>query len=327
MARPLRIQYEGAVYHILSRGNKSEHIFLEDGDKAYFVKTLEKGVDRHQIELYAYCIMDNHYHLLMSIPKGKLTSFMHFVGSSYGSYLRRCRKWIGHVFAGRYKSLCVEREKYLLDLSRYIHLNPVRAKRVKFPEEYNWSSYRFYIGQSKIPEWLNVGWLLQEYGRTFETSQKRYKEFIDSNIENPSKYPTDNIVGQAILGSKGFVSKVIEVVRKEKNLDQVISKRIFYNKLDLSELYNRVCDYHKLKELGKRGKMISEVKHGRDMFIYLAKEYTLALNKETSKMIGDLSPSGVTHQYKRVINKLEKNKDLLNQWEREATKIMSIFKG
>lgn len=327
MARPLRVEYEGAIYHILSRGNKGDYIFSEDRDKEYFLEILKKGVEKYNIQLYTYCLMGNHYHLLLSIPDGRLTRFMHFIGSSYGSYLRRDRGWIGHVFAGRYKSLCIEKEGYLLELSRYIHLNPVRANIVKLPDDYQWSSYRYYIGQWKSPEWLNIAWLLDEYGKTFNASQKKYKEFVEAGIENPPRYPVERIVGQAILGSKEFVKNAIKNIMKDKPLKEVTAKRIFTDKININELYKRVCAYYQLKELRKENKISTELKQSREMFIYLSKEHTSALNSEISEKIGGLSPSGITHKYKRMLSKIEGDKKLQKRWDREAEIIMSIFKG
>ncbi|MEW6214159.1 MAG: transposase [Nitrospirota bacterium] len=327
MARPLRVQYEEAIYHVLSRGNKGEYIFSEDKDKEYLLEILKKGVEKYGIELYTYCIMGNHYHLLLSIPCGELTKFMHFIGSSYGSYLRRQRGWIGHIFAGRYKSLCVEKEGYLLELSRYIHLNPVRANIVKLPQEYQWSSYRYYIGKGKCPEWLNIGWLLEEYGKTLNASQRKYMEFVETGIENPPKYPAENIVGQAILGSNEFIKKVLKDIRGDRSFGEVTAKRIFSEKINLGELYKRVCAYYQLGDLKKEEKVGAEVKRSREMFIYLSKKYTSALNREISEKIGRLTTSGITRKYKRILSKIEGNKKLQKMWNREAEEIMSIFKG
>jgi len=151
VARPLRVESEEAVYHIMSRGNRGESIFAEDRNKEYFLGLLGSGLERHKGELYAYCIMDNHFHLLLWVPFGKLPALMHHVGSGYGSFMRRACGWIGHVFAGRYKSLCVEKAGYLLELSRYIHLNPVRAGMVPKPGEYRWSSYPQYAVHFVLP--------------------------------------------------------------------------------------------------------------------------------------------------------------------------------
>lgn len=327
MARPLRIQYEGAVYHILSQGNKGEYIFSEDKDKETFLEILKKGAEKYKAELYAYCIMGNHYHLLMSIPDGELAGFMHFTGSSYGSYLRRERGWIGHVFAGRYKSLCVEREGYLLELSRYIHLNPIRAKMVKLPEEYQWSSYGYYIGKDKRHDWINKGWLLEEYGETLKISQRKYREFVEAGIENPPKYPTESIVGQALLGTKDFIKKVLKGIKKGRSFGEVTSKRFFVDKTGLDELYSRVCTYYQgIVNEGKGNDEIQSIR-SQDMLIYLAKEYTSAFNREISEKAGELSPSGISHKYKRLKSKIEKDKKFRTAWNREVKEIMSHFKG
>jgi putative transposase len=151
MARPLRIEYEGAVYHIISRGNRGEHIFAEDQDKEYFIETLQTAVEKYKIDLYAFCIMGNHYHLLLTAPQGELGKAMHYIGSAYGSFLRRQKGWVGHVFAGRYKSLCVEKEGYLLELSRYIHLNPVRAGLWKIRGDINGAVTDTTLGRKKDP--------------------------------------------------------------------------------------------------------------------------------------------------------------------------------
>jgi len=327
MARPLRVQYEGAIYHILSRGNKGEYIFAEDRDKETFLEILKRGIEKYKVELYAYCIMGNHYHLLMSIPGGELSGYMHFIGSSYGSYLRRQGGWIGHVFGGRYKSLCIEKEGYLLELSRYIHLNPIRAQIVKVPEEYKWSSYRYYIGKEGGYDWINKGWLLEEYGETQKKAQRKYKEFVEAGIENPPRYPVENIVGQAMLGTKEFIKKVLKGIKKGRSFGEVTAKRIFEDKIDIDGLYSQVCTYY--QRIGNKGKGNANKQSGRkqEMFIYLAKEYTSAFNREISEKTGGLSSSGISHRYRRLKRKIEGGRKFRTVWNKEAKDIMSIFKG
>ena len=323
MARPLRVEHEGAVYHILSRGNRAEFIFEEDSDKEYFLQILQKAAERYGIVLYAYCIMGNHYHLLVGVPFGMLSKVMHAVQSSYGSYLQRERGWIGHVFAGRYKSLCVEKEGYLLELSRYIHLNPVKAGIVKKPEEYLWTSYRCYMGEEKKPEWLTVEWLLQEYGKSFATARRKYREFVEAGIDSPPFFPAERIAGQAILGSKEFIEKVTRGIRKEGNLGDVTAGHLYRRTIALAELYREVCRFYRLKGIAK-GKSGGQ---GRDMFIYLAKRETGAMNREIGEMAGGISFSAVTHQYARTLKRLEGDRKAMKEWTREAEEILSNVKG
>ncbi len=328
MARPLRIEYKGAVYHILSRGNQGEQIFSDDGDREYFVEILQRAVQKYGIEVYAYCIMGNHYHLIISTPEGELTKAMHYIGSSYGSYLRRYRGLTGHVFAGRYKSLCVEKESYLLELSRYIHLNPVRAGMVKSPEKYPWSSYRYYIGKKQSPDWLSTEWLIDECGKRPKTRQRKYREYVESGVDNQTRYPVEKIVGQAILGSKEFVKKVLKGLKKERRLKGVTAKRVFEGKVELDELYQEICEYYGVKGLKTTGKVqgSDDERRAREMFVYLAKGHTSALNREIAARVGDISPSAVSHQYKRTGKKMQGHKKSARQWKKELKELSLRFK-
>jgi putative transposase len=325
MARPLRIEYEGAVYHIISRGNRGEHIFVEDRDKEYLIETLQIAVEKYKIDLYAYCIMGNHYHLLLTAPQGELAKAMHYIGSAYGSYLRRQKGWIGHVFAGRYKSLCVEKEGYLLELSRYIHLNPMRAGLEAKVADYKWSSYGYYIGEKERPGWLNTDWLLAEYGPDRKAAWKKYKGFMEAAIGNPSRYPKEDIVGQAILGSKAFARKVIKGIKSGRKSDEITAKRRYEDKIDLEEIRDAICKYFKVTKMSDID--MSEKRRSRLMFIYLSKERTSAFNREIAEMVGRVSPSGVTHQYKRILRRLETDRGILKEWEKELKSIMSFIKG
>lgn len=325
MARPLRIEYEGAAYHIISRGNRGEHIFAEEQDKEYFIKTLQNAVEKYKIDLYSYCIMGNHYHLLLTAPEGELAKAMHYIGSAYGSFLRRQKGWVGHIFAGRYKSLCVEKEGYLLELSRYIHLNPLRAGLAENAEGYKWSSYRYYIGEKEVPGWLNTDWILAEYSQNSKAAWKKYKGFVEAAIENPLKYPKEEIIGQAILGSKEFTKKVIKGIKSGRKSDEITAKRRYEGSIDLEEMRDTICRYYKVREI--RNIDISEKRRGRLMFIFLTKKETSALNREIAEMAGGLSPSAVTHQYKRILKRLREDSRFSKEWEKESKSIMSMIKG
>lgn len=325
MARPLRIEYKGAVYHIISRGNRAEYIFADDKDKEYLIETLHKAIDKYNIELYAYCIMGNHYHLLMTPPYGELKKAMHYIGSTYGSYLVHKRGWIGHIFAGRYKSLCIEREGYLLELSRYIHLNPVRAGAAQRPEEYPWSSYQYYIGKKERPKWLNTNWLLEEYGRDRKTAYRKYREFTEAGMKILPADPKENMVGQAILGSKEFIKRVLKGIKKGKGFEEITAKRIYKSRISLEDLKDRICRYYRIKDF--TGTNMPDVRHKRQMFIYLAKRETTVFNREIAAEVGEISPSGVSHQNKRILQGLEGDRKISRQWEKEAEEIMSRIKG
>jgi REP element-mobilizing transposase RayT len=141
MGRPLRIQYPGALYHITSRGNERKKIFLDDTDRIRFLEILKDYHIRYGILIHSYVFMDNHYHLILETPNGNLLKVMHGINGGYTGYFNRRYNRSGHLFQGRYKGILAEKDAYLVQLSRYVHLNPVRARMVEKPEQYRWSSH------------------------------------------------------------------------------------------------------------------------------------------------------------------------------------------
>jgi len=156
MARPLRLQFEGAVYHITSRGNARQEIFLDDKDRTVFLEVLAEVIGRFGWICHAYCLMSNHYHILIETPEPNLSRGMQLLNGVYTQRFNRYHKRFGHVLQGRYKAILVERESHLLELARYVVLNPVRAKMVSSAKDWPWSSYRAMSGQSDVPEFLHI---------------------------------------------------------------------------------------------------------------------------------------------------------------------------
>lgn len=173
MARPLRIEYIGALYHIAARGNEKNPIYKEEGDYEKFLKVLSELPQRYGVIIHGYILMVNHYHLLIETPKGNITKVMHYLNAAYSGYFNKKYKRVGHLFQGRYKGLLIEKERYLFSVSRYIHLNPVRALIVRRPEEHKWSSYPEYIGRSKGNGWLTCEWILGQYSSITEMRLRR----------------------------------------------------------------------------------------------------------------------------------------------------------
>src|SRR5258706_8306926 len=154
MSRPLRLEFPGAIYHVTSRGNARAPIFADDGDRELFLETLAHVVERFHWLCHAYCLMDNHYHLLIETPDPNLSKGMRQLNGLYTQRFDRRHGRVGHVFQGRFKAILVERDSYLLELCRYVVLNPVRAKMVKQPKQYQWSSYRATAGIDAAPPFL-----------------------------------------------------------------------------------------------------------------------------------------------------------------------------
>jgi REP element-mobilizing transposase RayT len=154
MARPLRITYPGAFYHVTARGNEQRAVYKSQKDREKFLGYLQTSTERYNAVIHAYCMMDNHYHLLIETPSANLPQIMRHINGAYTTYFNIKRKRSGHLFQGRYKAILVEKDEYAKALSRYIDLNPVRANMVEKPEDHEWSRYNFYIGRKKTPPWL-----------------------------------------------------------------------------------------------------------------------------------------------------------------------------
>ncbi len=204
MARPLRIEYPGAFYHITARGNERKDVFKSARDREKFLSYLQSATERYGAVIHVYCLMNNHYHLLLETPSGNLSQIMRHINGAYTTYFNTKRRRAGHLFQGRYKGILVEADEYGKELSRYIHLNPVRAKVVENPGDYQWSSYGEYIGKKKPFEWLARNFILGYFGSKEREAQREYQDFVEAAIEG-SLNPLSEVVGSLVLGSEDFV--------------------------------------------------------------------------------------------------------------------------
>jgi putative transposase len=200
MARSLRIEYPGAFYHVTSRGNERKEVYCSDKDRVQFLSYLESATSRYGGRVHVYCLMSNHYHLLVETPRGNLSQIMGHINGAYTTYFNVQRQRAGHLFQGRYKAILVEQEEYAEELSRYIHLNPVRAKIVESPEDYTWSSYRSYAGLMQSPEWLREELILAHFGPDARVARQRYRDFVEGAIGQEHKNPFETMVASTILG-------------------------------------------------------------------------------------------------------------------------------
>ena len=203
MSRPLRVLYEGALYHVIARGDNKKKIFLDDTDRRKFLFWLEDVVKTHNLVVYAYCLMDNHYHLLVETPDANLPAAMRDLNGNYSQWFNARHSRVGHLFGGRYKSFLIEKETYLLAVARYIVLNAVKAGLVDHPSKWKWSSFKATAGLSKTPHWLSVDWLLGNFSKKRPQAQRAYREFVVEGIDAPNPY--DELEHDFILGSPQFV--------------------------------------------------------------------------------------------------------------------------
>ena len=201
MARPLRLEFPGALYHVTSRGNARQKIYLDEEDRRLYLDLLGKEVTQQGWRCYAYCLMDNHYHLLIETPEPNLVAGMRRLNGVYTQVFNRRQRRVGHLFQGRYKAIVVDKDGYLRELCRYIVLNPVRAKAVKRPEQWPWSSYRTTVGELPAPPWLAV-----EEVRALFPGRGAYRRFVEQGIGQES--PWAELRGQIYLGGEEFLKRM-----------------------------------------------------------------------------------------------------------------------
>lgn len=226
MARQLRLEFEGALYHVTARGNEQREIFLDDTDRVSFVSLLGKEIQQQGWLCYAYCLMGNHYHLLLETPEPNLSRGMRRLNGVYTQKFNWRHQRRGHLFQGRYKSILVEKENYLLELCRYVVLNPVRAGMVADEGRWVWSSYRATAGLDLAPEWLQVSGVLGLFGQRGKDAANGYRRFVSEGVGRSS--PWADVRGQIYLGGESFLEEMagrasgrpldnVPVVQREPN--------------------------------------------------------------------------------------------------------------
>jgi REP element-mobilizing transposase RayT len=226
MARKPRIHILGGVYHVMLRGNGGQDIFFDEEDRYHFYLLLQEGVSRFGYRIHGFCLMDNHVHLAVQVGEESLSKIMQNISFRYTRWVNRKQNRRGHLFQGRYKAILVDQDSYLLQLVRYIHLNPVRAKMVRQPGAYAWSGHRAYLGKETLP-WLNTEWVLSQFGKRPSTCRQHYEEFIRAG--RGERYREDFHCGgtdKRILGDDGFIEKImgkgVMQTRKEIVLNDLI---------------------------------------------------------------------------------------------------------
>ena len=219
MARPLRLEFAGALYHVTSRGDRREEIVEDDFDREVWLEVLAEVCSQFNWLCHAYCLMDNHYHCVIETAEGNLSKGMRQLNGVYTQRFNRSKNRVGHVFQGRYKAILVEKEGYLLELARYVVLNPVRAQMVRAAKDWPWSSYRATAGLVSAPEFLTTDWLLAAFAKRKGLAQERYRKFIADGKNQPS--PWQRLRNQVYLGNEAFVEEMQARIENEKALSEI----------------------------------------------------------------------------------------------------------
>ncbi len=277
MARKPRVYYPGALYHVTLRGNAGQAIFFDDRDRTRFYLLLQEGIDRFRYRTHAFCLMSNHIHLAIQVADIPLSRIIQNLSFRYTKWINWRQSRSGHLFQGRYKAVLVDADAYLLELTRYIHLNPVRAGMVKEPEDYPCTGHRAYLGLEEIP-WLTTDWVLSQFSKRESSARRAYERFIEDGKKGnyQKEYHTGSGTDNRILGDDEFIGRVLEKEEKKPR-----------RRVSLDRIIQEVCKSFSLKErdllVSGRDRTLSRA---RGMAAWLVMERGIGTLGELSKRTG-----------------------------------------
>lgn len=325
MARALRIQYPGAYYHVTCRGNDRKRIFGDDKDREKFLKLLENSLDVYRVNLYSYVLMTNHFHFLIQTPAGNLSEFMRHFNVCYTGYHNYRHSRSGHLYQGRYKSFLVDVDNYLLEVSRYLHLNVVRVHSLKTAsleekmnllESYKWSSLPGYISKNKIEKFVNYDLILSMSG-----SRANYYKFIIEGLDKQVKDPFRGIKNGGILGGDKFLKKVKkEYLEYGSKREQPIYRELKSGTIKPEDLINEVTKHFNIKKEEFSIKQKDGIKRG--ILSELLYKYSKLKQKDIGRILGNIDYSAVSKLRIRLKKKMEENGEIKKQFKELERKII-----
>ena len=313
MARPLRIQYPNAFYHVMNRGNNRGRIFYGDKDMDLFLKVLSNTTKSFGINVLAYCLMHNHYHLLIQTPRGNLSKAMQYIGGAYTTKLNASRRRDGHLFRGRYKSILVEEEEYLRNLIRYIHLNPIKAKLAKDPYSWSYSSHKQLLDSFSKKE-VNQSTISIDYVKQlFSNDAKTYVEFHQAGVDDLTEEFFSQKKLPAIFGSEDFIDHIKEITNpidkevdfyKEYKQDQLVPHILDNVCLTFSSTHNDLCNV-------KKGRY----NFARSIAALLLKELTNSTHQEIATLLKQSSSNAIRTAIFRLNQNFKDRQDIFEVYK------------
>ena len=309
MARALRIEFEGAIYHLLARGNARQRIFRSDADREHFLLLLAQSLPRFGVELHGFVLMANHFHLLAQTQRANLSRWMHWVMVAYTVYANRRHQRSGHFFQGRYKSFLVEEGSYLLGLSRYLHLNPVRGMRLGSgnPMErrqrlraYRWSSYRGYAGLARPFDFVEESLVLGEFGGRAGGRRLAYRKFVEVGLTREIENPFQAVRWQVVLGSESFGQEMRDRLgRRHREGREITSLRRAARATEPGKLLDKVAERYGVNPeiLTKGGQRGMEA---RNVAMWMLWEITALSLREIGEIFGGMDYAAVAQRIRRT---------------------------
>lgn len=320
MARPLRIEEAGMWYHAMNRGNSKETIYHDEFDYANFLMILGVSCLKFNVEVSAYVLMPNHFHLYLKTNEPNLSAFMHCLSTAYSVWYNRRHSHSGHVFQGRFKAIVVENDCYGLEVSRYIHLNPVRIKSKEddsievlqdYLHNYTWSSYREMIGLEKPEDWINLKETLDQFGKTRKIQHINYSKFVEEGLISKIEDPFEYIIAQSILGSEKFIDDIKRKLNNEGiNDKQGSGAKNTITATEFPVILEVVSETYKIpvEEIINKGKRKCEA---RQVALWLAGKYCMGKMSlvDIGREMGGITNSAVHRTIKHIEDKIKNDKN------------------
>jgi putative transposase len=320
MARPLRIYFNGAWYHVMNRGLHRKNIFHNDAHRYAFLDLLGKTREIYGIEIHAYCLMSNHYHLIVHTPRGNISHAMQYLNSRYAQIVNVSMHRDGPLFKGRFKAILISADEYLIQLSRYIHLNPFKARIINDLSEFKWSSYLAYIGKTRYPEWLTKNEIIQRFGKkSFTVNYNNYmhdKSCVDLDVF----YQTSKL--KPILGGEGFCREIDEYVRSHSLSAEIVGVGRVVTPPSIEDILNFICKYYGIKQ-----DEIYEINKAsgnsfRQIFIYVCREFGGYSLQEIADSLGNIRYKGIS----KALTRISKNQSQLDESRKIIVELKNLSK-
>lgn len=288
MVRQLRMEYPGGLYHVTVRGNGGAAIYLDESDREAFLDLLRREVEQQGWRCFAFCLMNNHYHLLLQTPEANLSRGMRRLNGVYTQRFNRHHQRAGHLLQGRFKSIVVDKDSYLKELCRYVVLNPVRAGMVKSAKDWRWSSYRATAGQIKGPKWLDIRSVLELFGTEPKVASQRYRRFVSEGKGVSS--PWQSVKGQIFLGSEAFLTEMQRRLHGQPTAN-VPKQQTQPTRLERSEVLRRVSEAYRIEQNAILARTHPDAYHCAAWLLRRAANLPL---RQVAALFG-VSPSRISH--------------------------------
>ena len=304
MARPIRIEYPGAVYHVICRGNNRQVIFRDDADRKRYLEKLSLYCQEKNVDLLSYCLLSNHVHLLVETPEGNLSKMMQAFQTSYTVYFNKRHGRTGHVFEQRYKARVVDKDNYLIQVSRYIHLNPVSARIVERPQDFRWSSYGSYL-KGKGLTGLKTESVLAYFNGSRSRQLRQYRDYVEGDGSQKTRNPAPEVIKQIFIGDDDFA----EAIRRKGKRSSAHERH--YSFQHIVEAVSTVMGVE--REEIQQPKRSQKVQRSREMLCYIARRYGEVGLQELARFLQVKELSTASHAVRRAKERLKEDSGFRRQ--------------